>query len=139
MAFEVDLGELQREEETNTDKILNKFMTKEDIEVKTEINAPYEFTTFEEIADNFNNLINFGTKIKITGKGKNKKTVMVYKHEFIIIPEMLKDWIKKYKINMVSHNRKSRLEVADILKAIKQQETASRSWLEKFTGMGKEK
>jgi len=131
MAFEVDLEELQREEQINADKILNEYFNPKNIGLKTEINAPSEFTTLEVIAKHFNDLINFGA-IK-TKSGKIK-----YKHKFKKVPKTLQDWIDMFKVNMVSHNRKSRLEVADVLKAMKQQENSERSLIQKLTGMGKE-
>jgi len=130
MAFEVDLEELQKEETINADKILNEYFNPKNIGLKTEINAPSEFTTLEVIAQHFNDLINFGaTKTK---RGKPK-----YKHNFKNVPKTLQLWIDMFKVNMVSHNRKSRLEVADVLKAMKQQENNERSLVQKLTGMGR--
>jgi len=132
MAFEGDLEELQKEETINADKILNEYFNPKNIGLKTEINAPSEFTTLEVIAIYFNDLINFG--VTKTKRGKIK-----YKHKFKKVPKTLQNWIDKFKVNMVSHNRKSRLEVADVLKAIKQRESGERSILDKLTGMNKEK
>lgn len=129
MAYEVDLEELQKEETINADKILNEYFNPKNIALKTEINAPSEFTTLEiiSIKKNFNNLINFN--------GVNGKK---HKHVFKKVPKILQDWIDKYKLNMVSHARKSRLEVAGVLTAMKQQEQQSRGILQRLTGMGKE-
>ena len=121
MAFEVDLEELQKQETIDANKILNEYFNPKNINLKTEINAPVEFTMLDVIRINFNPLISFGEKTK-NFKGC-KKT--------------LKDFLDLYKEYMVSHARKSRLEVGDVLKAMKQQETGARSLLDKLTGMNK--
>jgi len=131
VAFEVDLEELQREETINADKILNEYFNPKNIGLKTEINAPSEFTTLEIIAKHFNDLINFSAT-----KTKNGK--IIYKHKFKEVPKTIQDWIDNFKVNMISYNRKSRLEVADVLKAMKQQEVGARSLLDKLTGMNKQ-
>jgi len=133
MAYEVDLDELQKTEIIDANKILHEFFSPENISLKTEINTPSEFTTLETISNVkiFNYLINFGTK-------RNKKGKIKYKHKFVKVPELLHNWIDYYKVNMVTYGRKSRLEVADVLKAIKEQEKESRGLLQKLTGMGKE-
>lgn len=132
MAFEVDLDELQKEEETTANKILSEYFSKKNIDLKTEINAPSEFTTLETIAkkENFNNLINFG----VEKKGRKR----VYKHEFKVVPQIIQDWIDFFKINMVSRDRLSRAEVSKILIAMKEQEQQSRGLLSRLTGMGKD-
>ena len=130
VAFEVDLEELQKEETINADKILNEYFNPKNIGLKTEINAPSEFTILEVIAKNFNDLINFGAT-------KTKKGKIIYKHKFKKIPKTLQNWIDNFKVNMISYNRKSRLEVADVLKAMKQQEQGARSLMDKLTGMNK--
>lgn len=122
MAFEVDLEELQKEETVDANKILHEYFTPKNINLKTEINAPTEFTTLDTIATHFNNLIGFGAK-----KRRFKKT-----------PKTIKYWLGMYKEYMVSHGRKSRSEVGDVLKAMKQQENSERSLLQKLTGMGKQ-
>jgi len=133
LAYEVDLDELQKTEIIDANKILHEFFSPENISLKTEINAPSEFTTLETISDIkiFNYLINFGGE-------RNKKGKIKHKHKFVKVPILLQEWISKYKINMVTYGRKSRLEVADVLKAIKEQEKESRGLLQKLTGMGKE-
>ena len=130
MAFEVDLEELQKEEIIDSNKILNEYFTPQNIGLKTEINAPSEFTTLEVIAKNFNDLINFNVAVS---KGRKR-----YKHDLKDVAKILQNWIDLLKVNMISHKRKSREEVARILMAMKQQEQTARSWLEKLTGMGKE-
>lgn len=130
MAFEVDLEELQKEEMVNADKILNKYFSPENVELKTEINAPSAFTTLENITEHFNELINFGSI-------RTKQGEFKFKHDFKDVKKVLKDWIDTHKINMVTYNRKSRNEVAEVLKALKQQEINARSWSEKLTGMNK--
>jgi len=133
MAFEVDLEELQKQEVMDANKILNEFFNPKNIGLKTEINAPSEFTTLELIANVkiFNYLINFGCERTKSGKLK-------LKHKFKRVPELLQNWIDMYKVNMITYGRKSRLEVADVLKAMKEQEKESRGLLQKLTGMGKE-
>lgn len=121
MAFEVDLEELQREETINADKILSEYFSPKNINLKTEINAPTEFTVLNIIQKNFNDFINFGD-----GKRNFKRT-----------KKTLKDFLDLFKEYMVSHNRKSRGEVADVLKAMKEQQNQSRGLLDKLTGMGK--
>lgn len=132
MAFEVDLEQLQQQEETTANKILSEYFSKNNIDLKTEINAPSEFTTLETIAkaENFNNLINYG----VIKKGRKR----VYKHKFVIVPKIIQDWIDFFKINMVSRDRLSRGEVSKILIAMKEQEQQSRGLLSKLTGMGKD-
>lgn len=130
MAFEVDLEELQKEETIDANKILNEYFTPQNIGLKTEINSPAEFTTLEVIAKNFNDLINFNVAVS---KGRKR-----YKHDLKDVAKILQNWIDLLKVNMISHKRKSREEVARILMAMKQQEQTARSWLEKLTGMGKE-
>jgi len=131
LAFEVDLEELQKEETINADKILNEYFNPKNIGLKTEINAPSEFTTLEVIAKNFNDLINFN--IEVTKRGRRK-----YKHNLKGVADVLQNWIDMFKINMISHNRKSREEVSRVLIAMKQQQNTERSLLQKLTGMGKE-
>lgn len=131
LAFEVDLEELQKEETINADKILNEYFNPKNIGLKTEINSPSEFTTLEVIAKNFNDLINFNI---IITKGGRKK----YKHNLKGVADVLQNWIDLFKVNMVSHNRKSRDEVSRVLIAMKQQQNTERSLLQKLTGMGKE-
>ena len=131
MAFEVDLEELQKEETINADKILNEYFNPKNIGLKTEINAPSEFTTLEVISKNFNDLINFN--VTITKRGRKK-----YKHNLKGVADVLQNWIELFKVNMVSHNRKSREEVSRVLIAMKQQQNTERGLLQKLTGMGKE-
>jgi len=133
MAFEVDLEELQRQEIVDANKILHEFFSPENISLKTEINAPSEFTTLELIANVkvFNYLMNFGAK-------RTKRGKIILKHKFKRVPDLLQDWINKYKVNMVTYGRKSRLEVADVLKAMKEQEKEGRGLIQRLTGMGKE-
>ena len=121
MAFEVDLEELQKEEVINADKILNEYFNPKNINLKTEINAPTEFTVLNIIAKNFNEFINFGD---------NKKN-------FKRTKKSLNDFLNLFKEYMVSHNRKSRGEVADVLKAMKEQQNQARGLIDKLTGMGK--
>lgn len=122
MAFEVDLEELQKEEIIDANKILNEYFNPKNINLKTEINAPVEFTTLDVISQNFNGFVNFGDS----------------KKNFKRCKKTLKNFLDLYKEYMVSHRRKSRLEVGDVLKAMKEQQQQSRSLLQKLTGMGKE-
>jgi len=133
MAFEVDLEELQKQEIVDANKILHEFFSPENVGLKTEINAPSEFTTLELISNIkiFNYLINFGCKRTKSGKLK-------LKHKFKYVPDLLQNWISFYKVNMVTYGRKSRLEVAGVLKAMKEQEKEGRGLIQKLTGMGKE-
>lgn len=133
MAYEIDLEELQKEQTIDANRILNEYFSPENISLKTEINAPSEFTTLEVISDKktFNYLINYGAK-------KSKSGKIFYKHKFVKVPELLQSWIDKYKVNMVTYGRKSRLEVAKVLMAMKEQEKESRGLLQKLTGMGKD-
>lgn len=133
MAFEVDLEELQKQEIVDANKILHEFFSPENISLKTEINAPSEFTTLELIANTkiFNYLMNFGAK-------RTKRGKIILKHKFKRVPDLLQNWINKYKVNMVTYGRKSRLEVADVLKAMKEQEKEGRGLIQRLTGMGKE-
>ena len=133
MAFEVDLEELQKQEIVDANKILHEFFSPENISLKTEINAPSEFTTLELIANTkiFNYLMNFGAK-------RTKRGKIILKHKFKRVPDLLQNWIDKYKVNMVTYGRKSRLEVADVLKAMKEQEKEGRGLIQRLTGMGKE-
>lgn len=124
MAFEVDLEELQKEQVLDSNKILNEYFTKKNINLKTQIDAPAEFTTLDTLTSNFDDLINFNND------GNNK-------HTFTKTSKTLNHWLDKFKEYMVSNKRASRLEVADVLKAIKEQENNARSWTEKLTGMGK--
>lgn len=124
MAFEVDLEELQREDTLNAEKILNEFFSNKNINVKTQIDAPAEFTTLDVIAQNFNSFINIDKKKK---------------HTFKKTPKTLKNWMELFKEYMISNGRASRHEVADVLKAMKQQERESRGILQRLTGIGKEK
>lgn len=123
MAFEVDLEELQKEEVIDANKILNEYFTPNNINLKTEINAPLEFTNLCVIQKNFNSYINFGDN----------------RRNFKRCKKTLEDTLRLYKEYMVSFKRKSRIEVGDILKALKQQVAeGARSIIEKITGMGKE-
>jgi len=133
MAFEVDLEELQKQEVVDANKILHEFFSPENVGLKTEINAPSEFTTLELISNIkiFNYLMNFGCKRTKNGKLK-------LKHKFKYVPELLQNWIDFYKVNMVTYGRKSRIEVAGVLKAMKEQEKEGRGLIQKLTGMGKE-
>lgn len=121
MAYEVDLEELQKEETIDANKILNEYFNPKNINLKTEINAPTEFTVLNIIAKNFNEFINFGD-----GKKNFKRT-----------KRSLNDFLELFKQYMVSHNRKSRGEVADVLKAMKDQQNQARGLIDKLTGMGK--
>lgn len=132
MAFEVDLEELMKEENADTNKILSEYFSKKNIALKTEINAPFEFTLLETHTKHFNDLINFNVQIGKRGK-------RIYKHEFKQVPKQLQDIIDFFKVNMVTYGRKSRIEVGEIIKAMKQQESGERSILQKLTGFGKEK
>lgn len=121
MAFEVDLEELQKEEIIDANKILNEYFNPKNINLKTEINAPVEFTLLNVITKNFNDLINFGN----------------VKKDFKFCKRTLNDFLDLYKQYMISHTRKSRSEVADVLKAMKEQQSQARGLIDKLTGMGK--
>lgn len=122
MAFEVDLEDLQKEESIDANRILNEYFNGKNINLKTQIDAPTEFTTLDTIIKNFNRLISFGES----------------KRRFKETPKTLNLWIKLFKEYMVSNKRASRLEVAKVLIAMKEQEQSSRSILQRLTGMGKE-
>lgn len=131
MAYEVDLEELQREENVDANKILSEYFTEKNIDMKTQIDAPFEFTTLDTIIRHFSDLININPK-KI-GNKKNR-----FFREFKECEKTLGFWMDKFKRYMVSHKRQSRVEVGEILKALKQQVMeGARSIVERLTGMGK--
>ena len=121
MAFEVDLEEMMREESMDANKILNEYFSTKNINLKTQIDALTEFTTLDTIAKNFNKFVNLDGN----------------KHKFKETPKTINYWMDRFKEYAVSHQRKSRIEVGEVLKALKQQETGDRSLLQKFLGTGK--
>lgn len=122
MAYEVDLETLQKEVDITTEKILSEYFNKKNINLKTQIDAPSEFTTLDTIVKYFNKLINFGDK---------------QKHKFKETPKTLEWWMSKFKEYMISNKRMSRHEVGEIIKAMKEQQNQSRSLLDRLTGMNK--
>lgn len=123
MAFENILGELQIQEDTSANKILDSLLNPENIDMKTHIVSPITFAIMEGIINNIEGLLSSLNESKI-------KLPMTKK--------LLKDIIKKLKQFMVSWNRLSRDEITKTLQSIRQEGATERSFFQKMLGTGKQ-
>lgn len=123
MAFENVLGELQIQEDTSANKILDSLLNPKNIDMKTHIISPITFAIMEGIINNIEGLLTDMHKQKI-------KLPMTTK--------LLKDIVKKLKQFMVSWNRLSREEITATLQSIRQEGATERSFFQKMLGTGKQ-
>lgn len=131
MAYDIELDKLRKEETIDANKILHEYFTEHNIDMKTQIDAPFEFTTLDTIITHFSDLINIEPR-KIGKKINNK-----FRY-FKECEKELNFWMDKFKRYMISNKRQSRIEVGEILKALKQQVIeGARSIVERLTGMGR--
>ena len=122
MAFETVLGDLQKDEMIDANKILESLLNPKNIDMKTHIISPVTFAILESVVKNLENLLTQ------TGKQKIKLPLTT---------KLLKDMIKQLKMFMVSWNRLSRDEVTKILQSLRQEGMQDRSFYQKLLGMGK--
>jgi len=120
MAFESTLERLFRGETIDANKILHELLSEKGLDMKTHISDPITFAILESIINQIEDLLS-----------ETKGLKLPYTKKF------LKDMIKQLKKFLVSWNRLSRREVAEILKATKEEGSEARSFFQKLTGMGK--
>jgi len=123
MAFENVLGELQIQEDTSANKILDSLLNPKNIDMKTHIVSPITFAIMEGIINNIEGLLTdmYNQKIKLP-----------------MTTKLLKDVVKKLKQFMVSWNRLSREEITTTLQSIRQEGATERSFFQKMLGTGKQ-
>jgi len=123
MAFENVLGELQIQEDTDANKILESLLNPKNIDMKTHIVSPITFAIMEGIINNIEGLLSALDTQKI-------KLPMTKK--------LLKGIVIKIKLFMVSWNRMSRDEITKTLQSIRQEGATERSFFQKMLGTGKQ-
>lgn len=123
MAFETVLGDLQREDLIDANKILENLLNPRNIDMKTHIISPITFAILETVVMNLENLL---TEIKAEIKLK-----------LPMLKKLLKDMITKLKQFLVSWNRQSRVEITKTLQSIRQEGSGDRSFFQKLLGTGK--
>jgi len=121
MAFENVLGELQIQEDTSANKILDSLLNPKNIDMKTHIISPITFAIMEGIINNIEGLLSSIKKLKLP----------MYK-------KVLREVVKKLKQFMVSWNRMSRDEITKTLQSIRQEGATERSFFQKMLGTGKQ-
>lgn len=123
MAFENILGELQIQEDTTANKILESLLNPKNIDMKTHIVSPITFAIMEGIINNVEGLLSALDEQKI---------------RLPMTKKLLKDIIIKLKQFMVSWNRMSRDEITKTLQSIRQEGATERSFFQKMLGTGKQ-
>ena len=123
MAFEQVLGDLQREESADANKILESLLSSKNIDMKTHIINPVTFAILEGIIVTLEDLL---TEI-------NKK-----KLKLPLTKRLLKTVLFQIKKFMVSWNRQGRKEITETLQSIRQEGATERSFFQKMTGLGKQ-
>ena len=123
MAFEQVLGDLQKEESADANKILESLLSSKNIDMKTHIINPVTFAILEGIIVTVEDLLTEinQQKLKLPLTKKLLKTVLFQ--------------IKKF---MVSWNRQGRKEITETLQSIRQEGATERSFFQKMTGLGKQ-
>ncbi|MBY8981651.1 MAG: hypothetical protein KGD57_01770 [Candidatus Lokiarchaeota archaeon] len=123
MAFEQVLGDLQKEESADANKILESLLSSKNIDMKTHIINPVTFAILEGIIVTVEDLLTEinQQKLKLPLTKKLLKTVLFQ--------------IKKF---MVSWNRQGRKEITETLQSIRQEGATERSFFQKMTGIGKQ-
>lgn len=123
MAFETVIGDLQREDLIDANKILESLLDPKNIDMKTHIISPVTFAILESVVMSLENLlteVNSNTKVKLP-----------------LTKKLLKDLIYKLKLFLVSWNRQGRIEVTKTLQSIRQEGSGERSFFQKLLGTGK--
>ena len=123
MAFENVLGELQIQEDTSANKILDSLLNPKNIDMKTHIISPITFAIMEGIINNIEGLL--------TSLDEQKVKLPMTK-------KLLKGIVIKLKLFMVSWNRMSRDEITKTLQSIRQEGATERSFFQKMLGTGKQ-
>jgi hypothetical protein len=96
-----ELDDLFQTSDESFEKILLTMLDEKGISTKTEIHKPLNLTRLETIAQ--------WLRIEATSASPEEAI------ELIACAELIEGFVKKYRINMVSFNRKSRLEVIQAL------------------------
>lgn len=122
MALDLKLGDLEYDEDTTTNKILESLINDKNIDLKTHIINPVVFATLNTIIYNIENLLTEMT----TNKLKLPKT-----------KKFLEDFIFTLKKFMISWNRLSRNEITTTLQSIRNEEQSTRSFAERLMGLGR--
>jgi len=123
MAFELALGDLQKDDELTANKILETLLNPKNINMKTHILTPVTFAILESIIMNLESLL--------TEINKEKKVKLP------LTTKILKDTIVYLKQFMVSWNRLSREEITKTLQSIRQEGSGERSFWQKMIGTNK--
>ena len=123
MAFETTLGELQKEDTIDANKILESLLNPKNIDMKTHIVSPITFAILESVVNNLENLLTEVNQQKL-------KLPMTKK--------VLRDLIKQLKLFLVSWNRLSREEITKTLQSLRQEGMQERSLYQRLIGMGKQ-
>ena len=123
MAFETVLGDLQREDLIDANKILESLLNPKNIDMKTHIISPVTFAILESVVNNLEKLLTEVTAQRQIRLPLTKK--------------LLEDLILKLKLFLVSWNRQSRVEVTKTLQSIRQEGSSERSFFQKLLGTGK--
>ena len=122
MSFESDFGELMRVENIDNAKILQMLIDPKNIDMKTHILDPITFASLEAFIENLEDML-FVIKSSKNKLPKSKK--------------ILKLFIKKLKMFLVSWERQSRAEVVETLKSNRVDGTGERSLFQKLINAGR--
>ena len=122
MSFESDFGELMRVENIDNAKILQMLIDPKNIDMKTHILDPITFASLEAFIENLEDML-FVIKSSKNKLPKSKK--------------ILKLFIKKLKMFLVSWERQSRAEVVETLKSNRIDGTGERSLFQKLINAGR--
>lgn len=123
MAFETVLGELQREDIIDANKILESLLNPKNIDMKTHIISPVTFAVLESVVNNLEKLL---TEVDAQRQIKLPLT-----------KKILNDLVLKLKLFLVSWNRQSRIEVTKTLQSIREEGSGERSFFQRMLGTGK--
>ena len=123
MAFEQVLGDLQSEEISDANKILESLLDAKNIDMKTHVLNPVTFAILEGVIVTVEDLL--------TEVGQLKKLSLP------LTKKLLKTVLFQIKKFMVSWNRLSRDEVTKTLQSIRQEGATERSFFQKMIGAGK--
>jgi len=122
MSFESDFGELMKVENIDNAKILQMLIDPKNIDMKTHILDPITFASLEAFIENLEDML-FVIKSSKNKLPKSKK--------------ILKLFIKKLKMFLVSWERQSRTEVVETLKSNRVDGTGERSLFQKLINTGR--
>ena len=123
MAFDQILGDMQKEDTTDANKILESLLSPKNIDMKTHILNPVTFAILESVINSIEDLLTEINQQKL---------------KLPLTKKMLKSVLLQIKKFMVSWNRLSRQEITETLQSIRQEGATERSFFQKLIGSGKQ-